>query len=140
MAATKRSLKEGLLVAIVVSLLGCNIEPDRIDARRVASRIHSQLQGKDFTSIYRESGQSFKEVGDEPTFIARMKQFYEENGSLKKATSVAYQTGIDSEVGRKHILNFDLEFERGRARELLTLTRSEDGQLRLWDLAFEPLP
>src|SRR6266850_1434547 len=108
MAATKRSLKGLLLVFIGLWSLGCNVERDRVDAGRVASRIHAQIQSKDFHAIYRESGQSFKEVGDEPTFITRMKQFCEDNGSLKKATSVAYQTGIDSDVGRKHILNFDL--------------------------------
>lgn len=135
-----KSLRGFLLVAIVLWPLGCSVQQDRIDARSVASRIHSQLQAKDFLSIYRESGKSFKEVGDEPAFVARMKQFCDENGSLKRATSVAYKAVIDSDVGRRHVLIFDLEFERGRAKEHLTLTRSDDEQLRLWDLSIEPLP
>lgn len=127
------------VVAIVVWLVGCSVQQDRTDARRVASRINSQLQAQDFPTIYRESSQSFKEVGDEAAFIARMKQFWEENGSLKSASSSSYQASIDSAAGLKHILIFDVEFEHGRAKEQLTLTRS-DGQLRLWDLVIEPLP
>lgn len=129
-----------LLISTFLFPLGCNLQQDRIDAEKIASRIHSQLQRNDFLSVYEESSQSFKEVGDGPTFVARMHQFSKENGSLTKANSISYRADFDSVVGKKLVLTFSLEFERGRAREHLTFTRSKDGQLQLWDLVLEPVP
>lgn len=129
-----------LFTSIVVFLIGCNVEQDRREAQKAAERIHSQLQSKDYTSVYRESGKSFREVGDESRFVAGMRQLYEENGSLKSATSIAYQSGVDSNAGRIHTLIFNLEFERGRAKERIVLTRSTNGQMQLWDLAIDPIP
>ena len=33
-----------------------------------------------------------------------------------------------------HVLVFDLEYERGRVREILTLVRSDNGEMQLWKL------
>jgi len=52
-----------------------------------------------------------------------MKLLYEENGSLKTAIPIAYQSGVDSQAGRNHVLIYNLEFERGRAKERMVLTR-----------------
>ena len=121
-------------------LIGCNVQQDRLEAQKAAERIHSQLQSQDYASVYRESGKSFREVGDEAKFVAGMRLLYEENGGLKRATSIAYQAGVDSDAGRTHTLIFNLEFERGRAKERMVLTRSSSGQMQLWDLAVDPIP
>ena len=41
---------------------------------------------------------------DESRFVAGMKLLYEENGSLKTAIPIAYQSGADSQAGRNHVL------------------------------------
>jgi hypothetical protein len=127
-----------LFLGAVISLSGCNVEQDRLEAKKAAERIHSQLQSQDYASVYRESGKSFREVGDESKFIAGMRQLHEDHGSLKTTTPVAYQSGVDSDAGRTHTLIFNVEFERGRARERMVLTRSPSGQMQLWDLRFDP--
>jgi hypothetical protein len=138
--ATKRNLETLLTVAALILVLGCDLQQDRRDAENVALRIHSQIQHDDFLSIHREAGQSFKQVGNESRFVSMMEQLRKENGLLEKWSEMAYQTGIDSNAGRTHVLIFDLEFERGHAKERMTLTRAEDGKMVLWDLAFDPIP
>jgi hypothetical protein len=68
-----------------------------------------------------------------------MKLLYEENGSLKTAIPIAYQSGVDSQAGRNHVRIYNLEFERGRAKERMVLTRSTTGEMQLWDLAIDPI-
>jgi hypothetical protein len=137
---TKRNLETLVALAALVLVLGCDIEQDRRDAESVALRIHSQIQHGDFLSIHREAGKSFQQVGNESRFVSSMEQLRRENGLLEKWTEVAYQTGVDSNAGRTHILLFDLEFEPGRAKERMTLTRAENSKMELWDLAIDPIP
>jgi hypothetical protein len=69
-----------------------------------------------------------------------MQEIYEAAGPLKKTTPIAYQSGFDSNVGgAKHVLIFDLKFEREHGKETLTLTRSGNGQMQLWDIVIEPM-
>ena len=138
-SATMRLLKM-LFLAAIIFLSGCNVEQDRLEAKKAADRVHSQLQNQDYASIYREAGKSFKEVGDESKFVAGMLQVHEERGSLKTATPIAYQSGVDSDAGRTHTLIFNLEFERGRASERMVLTRGPTAQMQLWDLGIDPIP
>ena len=123
---------------IVALLVGCNVQRDQTDASAVASRVHFQMQASDFAAIYRESAPRFKGVGSESKFISMMQQMSQESGLLKKADEIAYQTGIDSNVGRTHVLLFNLEYEHGHARERMILTRSDSGQMQLWKLDIDP--
>lgn len=135
------SANHGLLVIVVALLLGgCNVARDEHDAQEAAFRIHSQFTKGDFTSLHREATQHFK-LRDERTFVSFMEQMRQEYGVMKKATVLAYQSGVDSNVGRSHVIISDLEFEKGaRARERIILTRAADGQMRLWELLIEPSP
>ena len=128
-----------LFAAIMLLSFGCNAQQDRLDAMRTAERIHSQQTVQDFQAIYRESADSFKKEGEESKFVAAMREIYEVTGPLKKATPIAYQSGFDSNIGVKHVLIFDLEFERGHGKETITLTRSKNGPMQLWDIVIEPL-
>jgi Protein of unknown function (DUF4019) len=126
--------------AILILSCGCFDWQEELEAERVAERIHSQLKSQEDQSIYRESGDSFKRDANEARFIAAMRQIHEAFGSLKETRPLAYQSGFDSDVGgKKYVLIFELNFERGRAKETITLTRAKDGKLRLWDLVIDPL-
>ena len=132
-------LPQIIFAITIVFLIGCHSRQDELDAESAAERIHSELRSQDFQSIYRESGDSFKETGSESKFVAAMQQIHEAFGPLKKASPIAYQSGFDSNVGVKHVLTFELEFERGRAKENMVLTRSRKGEMQLWDLAIDPI-
>ncbi len=123
-------------MALVVS---CNVERDHTDARALALRVHSQMQSGDFAAIYRESAPRFKAVGSESQFVSMMQQINEESGALKKADEGSYQTGVDSNIGRTHVLLFNLEYEHGHSKERMILTRSESGQMQLWKLDINPV-
>ncbi|HXD29537.1 MAG TPA: hypothetical protein VN643_00370 [Pyrinomonadaceae bacterium] len=140
MASPNKLCKIILTISIPLLLLSCAKRDERVAAESIAARIHSQLQQNDFAAVYRESGSSFKQVGDREKFIARMQQFIESNGALLLATQVSYQTGFDSKAGNNHTLTFALKFERGNATEKIVLTPNDQGQLSLWDLKITPVP
>jgi hypothetical protein len=118
---------------------GCSITKDREDAREVAARVHRQMLAGDFAAIYKESAPPFKNVGSESEFVSGLKEFQEQVGPLKTQKEVVYQTGIDSKIGRTHLMVFDLEFDHGRARESLMLVRSAGGKMELWRLDVQPV-
>ena len=133
-----RPIALALTVVTTVALAGCLNQQDRAEALTAAERIHSFVRTQDFASIYRESSDAFKQNGDESRFVASMKAIYESIGTLKGAKAVAYQSTIDSNAGRLHVLMFDLEFERGRGKERVVFTRDKNGELRLWDIGIQP--
>lgn len=106
---------------------------------QAAERIHSFIRKQEFASIYRESSDSFKQEGDESRFVEGMRAIHQNAGALKNAKPVAYQSKIDSNVGKQHVMIFDLEFERARGRERLLFTRTQSGEMQLWDIVIEPV-
>lgn len=104
-----------------------------------AERIHSFVRKQDFASIYRESSDGFKQDGDESRLVESMKAIYESVGALKEAKPIAYQNTVDSKAGKLHVVIYDLQFERGRGKERIVFTRTQNGEMRLWDLVIEPV-
>ena len=129
------------LVSITVGVAGCTSEHDRADALKAADRIHFLTRNKDFASFYREASDDFKQEGDESKLTESMKAIFESAGAgpLKNVKPVAYQSTVDSKIGRQHILIFDLEFERARGRERLVFIRTKSGEMRLFDIVIEPV-
>jgi hypothetical protein len=121
-------------------ICGCSIEKDQADARAAAVQVHANLRSGDFAAIYRQSAPRFKSVGSESEFVSRMNLFQQEHGSLKSAVELAYESGVDSRAGRTHTLVSNLEYEHGRMREHLILTRSVTGEMQLWKLDIQPAP
>ena len=134
-----RILLATLGLTLILTALGCSNQQDRSDALKAADRIHSLVKKQDFAFIYRESSDGFKQEGDESKFVEGMKTIYENVGVLKDAKPVAYQSTIDSNGGKQHVLIFDLEFERARARERVVFIRTKNSEMRLWDIVIEPV-
>ena len=127
------------VLASAVVLAGCAGEQDRAQAKTVADGVHAHLRSGEFAAIYDESAPRFKTVGSASQFVSQMKAFHEGLGSLKNANEIAYQTGLDSTVGRTHVLLFTLEYEHGKAIERLTLVRSAAGEMQLWKMDIQPV-
>lgn len=137
-----RDLLKALTLTIILtslSLAGCSSEQDRTEAMAAAERIHSFVRKQDFASIYRESSDGFKQDGDESRLVESMKAIYESVGALKEAKPIAYQNTVDSKAGKLHVVIYDLQFERGRGKERIVFTRTQNGEMRLWDLVIEPV-
>jgi hypothetical protein len=113
----------------------CGIERERTAAESVAARVHDSMRAGDFAVVYKESAPRIKTVATESEFVDYFKEVQQNFGLLKTANEVAYEARYDSRIGRMHVLVFDLEYERGRVREILTLVRSDSGEMQLWKLA-----
>ncbi len=135
----KRVVAVLALLAGVIFLVGCAVERDRTEAVAVAARVHDEIRAGDFAAAYKESAPRFKTVGSESDFVTWMGKFDEKFGSLKNANEISYETGLDSRIGRTHLLVFDLQYVHGRARETMILVRSESGQMQLWKLGIQPI-
>ncbi|HEY1270133.1 MAG TPA: hypothetical protein VGH16_22940, partial [Candidatus Binatia bacterium] len=112
---------------------------DEREARAVVDRVHEQIRDENYSAIYNESAQRFKSVGPEFKFLEVMRQYRTETGTFKKVTPVAYEVGVDSSAGKIYVFVDEVEFEKGRVRERLTLTRSESGKMQLWKLDWSSL-
>ncbi len=104
-----------------------------------AARIHTQIQSGQYSMIYRESAPAFQTSGNESQFISQMMNINAENGSFKDAVLIAYQMGVDSQVGRTHSLVFSVHYEQGKMREHLLFTRSSNSQMQLLKISMEPI-
>lgn len=131
------SLLLAFLASIVV-LIGCRSDQDRTQAKTAADKFHAHLRSGEFVAIYDESAPRFKTVGSQSQFVLQMKKFHETLGSLKNADEIGYETGLDSTVGRTHVLLYRLEYEHGNASERLTLVRSPAGEMQLWKMDLQP--
>jgi hypothetical protein len=92
----------------------------------------------DYAGMYRESAAGFKTMS-EPEFINFMTDLQKKLGALKSIQQKAYQTGVESSVGRTYSLIFDVEYELGRVRETLVMVRGDNGQMQLWRLGLVPI-
>lgn len=128
-----------MILAALMSVIGCNSSKDRDDAKVVAERVHGQLRAGNYQAIYNESAPRFKTVGSEADFINAMQRQRSFAGLLKNATELAYETGVDASAGRIYVLVYDLEFERGQTRAHMIFTRSASGQMQLWKLDVAPI-
>jgi hypothetical protein len=126
-----------LLFLGLVLLNGCANPRDREAARHAAARIHSQSHNRNFAIIYDEAATGFKTV-DRAEFVADMSDLQNKIGAVKNLKEIAYQTGLDSKVGRTHALVFDVQCERERIRETLVFVRGADHKMQLWKLGIEP--
>jgi len=135
-----RTLYGIVACAIITGLFACDFGKDEKDAKAFAERIHEQMQAGNYVSIYNQGTSHFKGTGNESQFVAMMQKYQSEAGLLKKAQPIAYEAGVDSNVGKIYVLVYDLEFERARLRERLILTRSEQGQMQLLKLESSTTP
>ena len=125
------------IVASVTFCAACGIERERIAAESVAARVHDNMRAGDFAVVYKESAPRIKTVATESEFVDFYKQVQQNFGLLKRANEVAYEARYDSRIGRMHVLMFDLEYERGRVHETMTLVRSDSSEMQLWMLGGE---
>jgi hypothetical protein len=128
-----------ILVASLSLLLCCTNANERNEVEGLALRVHEQMRAANFAAIYQESEPRFKTVGTELEFVNSLKELQEKLGSFEHAETMAYETKLDSRIGRTYQLTCELEYDHGRAREDLTVVRSAAGKMQLWALEIQPL-
>lgn len=137
-AISKNVQSTTLFVLLGLALFnGCASSLDREDARQAATRVHSQIHSRSFAALYDESLDGFKTV-DKAEFVTGMSALQDKLGLVKNLKEMAYQTGLDSRVGRTHALVFDMQCEGQRVRETLVFVRGNDHKMQLWKFNIEP--
>jgi len=100
---------------------------DTTDARAAALRVLSQMEAGDFTTVYRESGEKFKQIGSEAAFVAKFQQTYQKTGALKSPKELK----IDTRPDKVHVLLYRVENQRFITDMRLSFARSKSGAMEL---------
>jgi hypothetical protein len=125
---------KSISIILAVGFIGCSSSQDKTAAGDLAQRVHSRMQSGDFATIYKESAPRLKSASTESEFVDYFKDIQNELGSLKQVHEIAYESRMDSRTGRANAFMFQLDYERGRLYETMTLVRSDSGQMQLWKL------
>lgn len=127
-----------IVIASFSLLVSCTSEKDMQATKTAAARVNTQMRNKEFADIYRESSQGFKTIS-ESDFVAHITELQKKLGPIKSISDRAYQSGVDSNVGRTHTLISDVEYETGRVRQTLVFVPGQNGAMQLWKLGFDPI-
>jgi len=100
---------------------------DMADARACALRVLSQLEAGDFTTVYRESGAVFKQIGPEAAFVAKFQQTRQKTGTLTNPRELK----IDTRPDKIHVLVYRVENQRFITDMRLSFARSKSGAMEL---------
>ena len=132
-------MKSSLLLLFSVAfgslaITGCNPMKGSKSAQAAAANFHSLYDAGDFETIYRSAHPDFQSAQPKEQAIGYLRSNRQRLGKLKKAT----RTGLNvtSVNGKRNVvLNFNSEFENGRANETFTyrINRS-DAQLVGWSV------
>lgn len=100
---------------------------DMADARATALRVLSQMEAGDFTTVYRESGAGFKQIGPEAAFVAKFQQTRQKTGALNNPRELKFDTRPDN----VHVLVYRVENQRFVTDMRLSFARSKNGAMEL---------
>lgn len=79
-----------VLVALVVSLLGCSASADVSSAERAVMKFHSLLDAGRFTEIFEQSSDDLKEASSQSEFVALLEAVHRKLGDTKSAVDQAW--------------------------------------------------
>ena len=105
-----KKVSVALLAVAVVLCIACAFSQDKAAAETVARRVHESMQLGDFGAVYKESAPRLKTASAEFEFVDYFREIQNDLGSLKEAHEVAYETRLDSRIGRAHAFMFELEY------------------------------
>lgn len=100
---------------------------DMADARAAALRVLAQMEVGDFTTVYRESGTGFKQIGPEAAFVAKFQQTRQKTGALNNPRELKFDTRPDN----VHVLVYRVENQRFLTDMRLSFARSKNGAMEL---------
>jgi len=100
---------------------------DMADARACALRVLTQMETGDFTTVYRESGAGFKQIGPEVAFVTKFQQTQQKTGTLTNPRELKFDTRPDN----VHVLVYRVENQRFISDMRLSFARSKSGTMEL---------
>ena len=103
---------------------------DRADAEAAAARVLGQMEGGEFSALYREASPGFKKIGSEAAFVEKFQQTHQKTGPLQGPKLTSFAPGPD----RTHVLVYRLQNERFKTERRLTFARSQGGKMELFGL------
>ena len=127
-----------LLISLLVSF-GCGIRPNNSEAEKLAARIHSQIQARDYKALYENAGPAIHKVATEIEFVTMMDRLHSDYGALEEAVLDDFVIRMDSRLGKMYILAYNVKFERKNIAERIVFTAYDKGSMQLYELGFNPI-
>lgn len=103
---------------------------DKADAEAAATRVLTQMEAGDFSTMYKEAEAGFKKIGSEAQFVAKFQQVRQKTGPLMNPQLVSHVTRPDKTV----VLVYRLGNDRFISERRLTFARNKSGKMELFGL------
>jgi len=103
---------------------------DRTDAEAAAVRVLAQMEAGEFSTMYKESAPTFKQIGPEAAFVAKFQQTRQNVGALKNPK----QTSFVARPDQAYVLVYRAENDKVTSERRLTFVRSNSGKMELFGL------
>ena len=108
-----------LLSFLVLALLifsACSVSQDKILAEKAVKTFHKRYDEKKFEEIYKSSDDSYKDKNSQESAIKLLSTTHEKLGKVKNSKQVDSNVNA-TRRGTFARLNYETEFEKGRASE-----------------------
>jgi len=112
---SKNHLLASLLLALS-SLAGCSTTKDLGAASAAVTRFHEQLDKADFSAIYTEADQRFRDSSPQPEFLTFMNAVHAKLGKVTDATRQGFFVNFTTS-GKRVRLTYATKFAAGDAQE-----------------------
>lgn len=134
-------MKKILLILILpIFVMGChfsnkyqNRESDKQDAEKIADELFGFIRQSDFEKASQLFGEEFYKVTSKEGLMKIFESTQNKLGGLKSTELVDWNTMVSEGAIEQgvYVLNYNAEFENDSAKLKLTLTKNENGEIKV---------
>jgi hypothetical protein len=121
-----RSLTGCMLIALALAAGSCNSGKDISTASEAVERFHLQLNNEDYTTIFAQADQRFRNVSPEPDFLAFMTAVHKKLGTVASASRQGFFINYNTS-GTQIRLTYATKFTEGDAQEEFVRAKKDSG-------------
>ena len=127
---SRKALCACLLGVLGGILAGCGSQKDIGAASEAVTRFHAQLDNQDFTTIFAQADQRFRESSPQPDFLAFMNAVHTKLGRVVDASRKVFFINYNTS-GTQIRLTYATKFTGGDAQEEFVWAKSGDSLVLL---------
>jgi hypothetical protein len=101
---------------------------DIADAAILKEKVLAQVKAGDFSAIYREASEGFREIGQEQQFLALWQKQLQQTGAFKEAKEVSHTVRPQDKF---LVFIYNVKYEKAGKELRLTFGRSKKGKMEL---------
>ncbi|HXG83690.1 MAG TPA: DUF3887 domain-containing protein [Pyrinomonadaceae bacterium] len=104
------------LVALISLIASCSLMKSTKPSEIAVEKFHSQYNQKQFSEIYNQADEKFKNSATEEQFLALFENLYKKLGTVKQSSQVQWNVNATTS-GTFVTLTYDVEFSEGKGME-----------------------